>query len=474
MTSPAPRAPWSAHLAERTLRRNLTAGILGVAARASQLLVLLVMNRLFGAATAGLFLVGFGLFEIASSVVATGFTDGAMLLVSRGSGAADGAPSDTRPLARVIATGVWLGGAAAVLLAAAITGLGAALAPHLPGSYQAVMPAIAWLAWALPPLVVARVCFAATTGFLRPEWEALAGGAAPAVVILTGLPIAHALGAGVRGLFATVLVAQLINAGIAVVAVSGWLGARPLWQALCRPWREGFASLDRALVRFAVPQSLNMAANTYLARVDVLLLAAAGMPAAAIGVYGSAAAIVLELRQIRTLVSGALAPIVARHHAAGDRPAIAHALSRSAGWVARLAVPAALLFLIFRGNILRAIAPGYTGSAAFLPVLVLGPVVNCLGGLSGNFLIYLLRNRWNLANALAVAVLATVLGGPAVRAFGLTGAALISAGAMASVTLLENVELALLERVRIAGRALFPALATFAAGAAAILALGGR
>ncbi len=75
-----------------------------------------------------------------------------------------------------------------------------------------------------------------------------------------------------------------------------------------------------------------MAANTYLTRLDLLVLAACGLPAATVGSYGAVAATIVELRQVRGVVSGAMAPLIARYHHAGDQAAIGRALSRGARW----------------------------------------------------------------------------------------------------------------------------------------------
>jgi O-antigen/teichoic acid export membrane protein len=447
--------------AERSLGRNVFISALGLGTRGAHLLLLFALGRLFGPAVVGRFLVGLGLFEIAGGVVTSGFVDGTVMFVSRGA-----VGRSERELADAVATALLVGGALAALVGLGGAALAAALGTRAAGEYAAVLPSVPWLAAALLPALVSRVAFAASTAFLRMEWEALVGAAGPPLGVLAALPAVRALGGDVRGLFVAFFVAQTAVAILAVAVLAHRLGGRALARALVRP------RLDGRLVRFALPQGLNMAASAYVGRLDVLTLAASGLSAAAVGVYGAVAAVVVELRQVRMVVSGALAPVVARHHEAGDKAAIGRLLSRSAAGVAAVAVPVALAFVVLRRDVVALVAPSYAGDAAFALVLVVGPLVNCLGGLAGNFLVYLLRNRWNLANALVVAGLGTLVFPAAVARWGLVGAALAAAAATSTITLLENVELAVLEGVRIRSAAVRRAAVTAALAAFALAALG--
>jgi len=436
---------------DRILRRNVLVGTLGLVARGAHVILLLVVGRALGAATLGQLLVGLALFEVAAAVAATGFTDGTLVLVSRRAG--------TAGVARVVATGLLLGVAVALTLALAAT-LGGPVLGRLGPSVAGVtaLPAFSWLAWSLVPAVIARVTFAAITAHLRPEWEAVGGGAGPALGLSLALPIVVACGAGVGGMFVAWFVVQAVLAVVGLMGLLRHTSGRALLGALLRP------RIDRELLAFAVPQALNMAANTYLGRLDLLVLAACGLPAATVGSYGAVAATIVELRQVRGVVSGAMAPLIARHHHAGDQAAIGRALSRGARWVAGLIVPLALAFFVVHADVLHLLTPSYHGATAFPVILLVGPLVNGLGGLAGNFLIFLQRNRYNLGNALFVAVGNTALALVLVPRFGLVGAALAGSLGIAAVTVLENVELALLEGLRIDRDALAPALVTLAAG----------
>lgn len=519
-----PAAPW--------LRRNLVVSALGVPARGLHLVALLAISHRLGAATLGHFLVGVGLFEIAVAVVATGFTDGTLLFVSRASAgttpawpgsAGSRATGHTREVrgartpsvaeaARsaaltsvvdVLASALGAGGLAAALLAGVVTAVvavagtvaplaltalpgGAPVAQHLRGAPHAeALSGALFLAWAVLPALVSRVAFAGTSAFLRLEWEALLGTAGPPLGLLLALPLIHLHGGAgpaeaARALFAAMWVVQLGMAvlGLAVLhrhlprSVS--LGSAT-WAVLRHPRRR----LHRGLARFAVPQALNMAATTYIGRLGLLVLSASGAPAAAVGAYGAVAALVLELRQLRAVVSTAVGGLVSRQHALGARAAIARTLSRSSAWIAALAVPVALGFVVVRRDVValvlapdQALAGEVSDPRRLVPlILLIGPLVNCVGGLAGNFLVYLLHNRWNLLNATAVAILDTALAWLLVPRLGVTGAAIAGTLGIALLTVLENLELALLEGIAIEPRVLAAVATTLAAGALAVSAI---
>ena len=62
------------------------------------------------------------------------------------------------------------------------------------------------------------------------------------------------------------------------------------------------------LVRFAVPQNLNMTFNSFINNLDVMMLSYFGVSPELIGFYGMGAQIAINLRQVRLVFSGAYAP----------------------------------------------------------------------------------------------------------------------------------------------------------------------
>jgi len=440
---------------EGALRRNVAINALGLVAKGAQILPLLVMTRVFGAETAGRLLLGIGLFEIASTLATTGFVDATTVIASRH---ADRVTSGA--LHRVLATAMWFAVGLALLIALA-TAFGlrhvvAALGPE----YQTIETGVALLAWALVPTAVARICLSAATACLRAEWEVFLGTAGLPVGLVIGIAVVAFTGGGITEVFAAVLVTQCVLAVVGLAVLHRYVGLGPVLRQMAR-----FA-FDRRLLSFAVPQGLHSAALTYIVRLDVLMLAAAGAPAHILGWYGTAAMLVTELRQVRMVFSGALGPIVPRHSANGDRASIQRALTDATRWIALVGIPIAIAFVVVRDDVLALFSPSYRGDSLWVVVLLLGPLVNCVGGLGSNFLVFLIHNRWNLANAVIIGVVKTGLNLMLVPRLGLMGAALASTLAIVAITVLEVVELQLLEKVHLTWASL--RAATLALGVAAV------
>jgi O-antigen/teichoic acid export membrane protein/glycosyltransferase involved in cell wall biosynthesis len=445
----------------RTLRRNVLVGAFGLAARGAQVLLLFAVSRLFGGETLGQLLLALGLFELVGAISTTGFVDATALFVGRH--AAGAATDGGSGLRRTLSTALLAGGGLAVALAASAQAASGLLSDRIGPAYSALLPALPWLIWALVPTAVARIAFSASSGLLRIEWEALLGAAGAPLLLLLASPLIAAAGGGLRALFAALFFSQLALAGIALAVLRGQLRRCGLSAT-----GSGAGKLDQELLAFALPQGLNVAANHSIARIDVVLLALFGTPAALVGVYGTLTALVLELRQTRMVVSAALGPLVARRHAQGDRAALASLLSRSAAWVSSLAVPVALAALFLRDDLIRLLAPSAAEGSGIFALLLLGPLVNCLGGLAGNFLVFLLHNRWNLLNSLCVAGLHVALACWLIPHHGLLGAAAATTAGIAAVTLLESWELRHLEGLAIGARSLLPAIAALLAIGAAL------
>src|SRR5690606_34910605 len=122
------------------------------------------------------------------------------------------------------------------------------------------------------------------------------------------------------------LVSHALLALLAVWAFTRHFSLVELGRALIRP------KIDRALLSFALPQSLNLTLNNFIVNVDKLMLAYFGVAPALIGFYGNAAAVIRNVRQARLAFSGAFSPIIARLHAEGRITAIEENFGVVARW----------------------------------------------------------------------------------------------------------------------------------------------
>jgi O-antigen/teichoic acid export membrane protein len=209
------------------------------------------------------------------------------------------------------------------------------------------------------------------------------------------------------------------------------------------------------MLEFAIPQSLNMTLNKYVTRLDVVLLAKFGQPAPMLAYYSTAALITANLREVKLIFSGALAPVAARYHGAGDRALLEETLGRVCRWTTTLIVPLLIVVVVLRDDLLKVVSKTYTHGAEFMVLLLVPPFMSCAFGLAGNMVTYAGRSGWTLTNSALIAVLNTGLCTLLIPRYGLLGAALATALAMFLISVLQMIELRWLEGVAIRARAVY-------------------
>jgi O-antigen/teichoic acid export membrane protein len=229
---------------------------------------------------------------------------------------------------------------------------------------------------------------------------------------------------------------------------------------------------DAEILRFALPQSLNMTFAKYLTRLDVMMLGALGHSDFELGLFGAAAMITTNIREVKLIFSGALGPVVARHHALGDTAAFEDVLGRVTRWSTSIAVPIVLLVAVLRTDLLRVVDASYAAADnAFMLLLLIPPLLSCAFGLAGNCIVYTGHSTYNLLNSVGVAVFNTGFNYLLIPRFGLLGAALATAVASALITVLQLIELRALEGVSLRLAAIYkPLLGLLAATSALVFA----
>lgn len=429
------------HRYHRELVRGAVINTLGLVAKLVHPLLFLVLTWLFGPTLmAGYFLAVF-IGEIVSGLIASGFVDATTIYASHHADAEEGDEEAARSLYQVLGNGfaATLGVSLLVVLAALLgsEALVRALYPDTPE----LGPALVLLGLSMPLLSFSQVAIAATKARMRMEYDAaILGFALPLLLLATSL-VAWWLDAGLVGLMAAHLVSQAL-----VAAASGWALARHfdlgrLLRSTARPVPH------RPTLVFAIPQSLNMTFNRYITRLDVIMLAAFGVGAVQVAFYATAALLVSNLRQIKIVFSTSLAPVAARHHGAGERRDFEAVLGRVSRWTTTLIVPALILTVVLRDDIMRFVDEAYVGDTTFMLLLMIPPFLSCSFGLAGNCITYCGHSRWTLFNSVVVAVLNTGFNLLLIPRWGLLGAAVATAVAASLISALQLVELRMLERV---------------------------
>jgi O-antigen/teichoic acid export membrane protein len=436
-------------LYDGALKRGALFNLLGGLARLIQPAYVLMISWLWGPAFAGLYLLAHALTEIVSGLIVTGYADATLIFASRHADATSEDRQRTRALYQVLAN-TFVFSIVLALIVAVLAQFGArTLVEHIFPNYRALLPGLYWLSWSLVPRSAAQIAIAATRATLRMQYDALLNGLVTPLCMAIGCVATHALGGQLAELLAVQLCVETFVALLALRAFAIHFAMQELISAL-RAFR-----FDRQLLAFALPQSLNLTFNRYIARLDGIMLAAFGLGQMELGYFSTAALLTSNIAQIRVVFSGALAPVVARYHMRGERLAFRDALSRVTRWTTSLVVPVILVSLVLRADVLRFVSHAYGEPSLFVAVLLIPPFTNCAYGMAGACLMFTGHSRVILANSFAVAILNTAFTFLLIPRYGMMGAAVATALATTLTTGLQVVELDRLEGVLVPWRAVW-------------------
>ncbi len=432
--------------------------------------LIFVLTKLFGAETMGYTFIALTLMELGGSIAASGFMDAGTLFASPhveeieddAVGAEQTAAARVM-MNRVVGNALFWSLGISIAVAVLVTFFARPVIARFLPSYEALLPGLTFVAWSLPFLAFAQVVTSATKAHLRMEWDALLSGARPALLLAAGC-LAWAISPDLTTLLASFLGAQIALALLALIPLSRHFDPRAVLRETLAP------TFVPGLLRFALPQGLNHTFSIYNTRLDVLMLAALSTSPTQVAWYSTAAYLTSNLQQVRIVFSTALAPVVAREKKRGAVDALNRELSRAARWTAQIAVPIAIAFVVLRDDVLVLVDQAYAGAqSGFVVVLLIAPLASCLFGLAGNFVAYTGHAAVNLMNGVAIAGINTALNFFLIPRLGLIGAALATAISLVIVITAQNIELYVLERVRITLRALAWPLAGLLIATAALI-----
>ncbi len=422
----------------------------------------ILITRVFGPEAMGLFLLAFTSLEVVNHVTVAGFNDGVLMFASR----AHHGAGDDEAFYRVVANGLLLTVGLCLLIVLAGQLVGPDLASRLfPG--KDVWPALQVLLWTLPITGLTTIVIAATKSLLLMHWEALlVNTLRPLLLILTMLAWYLAGDRSTVGLAWSYLLAVGMIGVAALAAFRHHFSLRALWRHVASFMLHG------DLIRFSIPQNINMTFNNFITQIDVLMLGAFKFKSALIGYYGIGAQIIANLTQIQGSIGGAYAPAIARQHVAGDRRGLNESFTRVSRWAATALWPVVFLVLFFRAELLQIWHPTFVGASLFMVVLAARPVINAGFGISGNIIVMTGHSLWNLFNSVTVGLLNVGLNALLIPRLGLEGAALATVVSSSLITGLQLIELSMLLRVRtLPGRLYKPYLAA-APGICALVSYG--
>ena len=413
------------------LARGAYTNLLGMMGKLLLPVTFVVITRLFGPDTMGMFLLASMLLDMVANLTVSGINDGVLMLATR-SDEDETAPG--RDLYQILANGF----AISLAIAVALVVFSRVGAPDLLAQYYRsefdLAALVQVMALALPFRVISVVVIASTKVQMTMKWDALLNGFARSGFLLVACVVAYFVEPSLIGL-AWAYVATWAAIGVIALFVF------PVYYRYAALLRElGRLRLSGPLIRFAVPQNLNMAFSTFATNLDIVMLAYFQVAPALLGFYGIAAQIVRNVRQVKLIFSGAYAPMIVRLHMKGDTEGMNRTFSMVSRWAITIALPISLIIVFFRSELMQIFDSSFTGDTTFMLLLLVGPLLGCGVGLASNIVVMTGHSKWNLFNSLTAAAINTALNFLFIPRYGLTGAALATAISSIIVTSIRAIE----------------------------------
>lgn len=406
------------------------------------------LRGVFGLEAFGLYTVAAALVEVCGYLILAGFLDSVTYFAANRLYGGEGERAREEELYRALATAI----VAPLLLALAAAGALSVAAPWIHRTFwsahdPAIVPIVTTAGWSLPLLVLVYLPAEALKSRLEVHWSVgitqvllpyLTGACAVALHLATGV--------GILAMSQGFLLAAALCAPVSLYAFSRRF-------SLGRTLRAAATlRFDGALLAFALPQSLNMALNLAMTRIDTMVLSAI-VSAEALGMYGLIVRSTQLVRLVKMAFSGLFGPLVAKYHAARNREGVREALHSFARLTGALGIPVLLVVMAIYPDIVLLRRGLPWGESRLFPwLLTAGPLMSCFFGFAGNLLLMTGHARLLLLNAAASATLNLGLSLWLAPRYGLLGAALATAVSNVAISSLQIAEAARVEGYRFTWR----------------------
>lgn len=425
-------------------RKGTVLSIVGGAILAGVRALGFFLRAIFGGEMWGLYAIAWALIELLAFLLVGGFADAVVIFSSRQK---HGLVSDERHY-RSLGTIIFAPFLIALLVASGIHLFAEPLYELLWSEHSSLLiPLVRTLAWALPLLVLVQIPVEATRATLHFGFAiGIVQIAFPILSLLCALGLYFSVTPSILAVAQGAILALFLCLPASLYAYGRHFDLRATLRAVI-----GFR-WDREALSFALPQSLNMMLNQGLVRVDSLMLSFFGVSANAIGIYSLVSDLTQLVRLAKMAFSGVFSPLVAKYRAQQNKLGVEEALddlvrkTSSLGIVLLLVVMAVWPVVIFK--------PGevWDDSSLFPWLLAAGPMMSCFFGLCGNALLMYGYSRLLLLNALGTGLLNIVLNALFIPLWGLFGAALATAIANVTISVLQILELKRFEDISVRAR----------------------
>ncbi len=213
-----------------------------------------------------------------------------------------------------------------------------------------------------------------------------------------------------------------------------------------------------AFYDYSAPLTLSKAASFLFKRVDVLMVGIF-LASASVGVYNVAVLLATVIAMPLGGINQLFPPVASRLHANGDRDELEGVYATVTRWSITASLILALPLFVYRAEVLSLFGPEFVVGTGVVALFVVGQLFNAAAGPANDLLTMTDHQYLVMANHFCFGVVNVVLNYLFILEFGLVGAALATAGVLASLNVVRVVEVWYLEGLFAYSRALWKPLA---------------
>lgn len=403
--------------------------ILGAAGKGLIPVYFIMITRMYGPETMGLFYMIYVMVDMAVSLTVSGLNDGVVMFTSR-----FGASGDKESnVYDIIANGFVISLAISVIIIVlAYFGGPELILMKYPD--KNVVNSVQSIVWSLPFVVIPVIVVSATKSHLTMKWDAILLGFLRSFALIIFSVLFYFTGTGLDGLIWAFNISAVVVTAVSLVVFGFYFDYGKLIRAVLS------FRISMPLVKFSIPQNLNMTFNTFITNVDVVMLGFFGVAPQIIAFYGMGSQIVRAIRQVKLAFSGSYSPVIARMYGQGDIEKMNFSFSMVSRWTTMISFPVSLIVIMFRNELLRLFHPSFTSDTTFMLLLLAPPLLSCMVGMAGNIIVMTGNSLWNLINSMTIAVVNAYLNWLFIPYWGIMGAATATLIASLLVSVMQLVE----------------------------------
>jgi O-antigen/teichoic acid export membrane protein len=351
-----------------------------------------LVARLLGPAVLGLFSVAWATTDIISKIGIFGLDNAITTFIARSEALGDHARSRTLfRLAVALAVAQSIVIALISIVATQLLGRRLNLQPEL-------ISALSVIFCALPGIALYRMCTSVSRGMKVMHHDIYSRGITEPIATTLAFLIAFFVGFKE---FGPELAAIIGTAASGIVALV--FAAKLFRNAPAGHGNMSIRSETWQLLGYAAPISAYQLLNTFISRLDVIMLGffigrAPGVTLAMVGVYGAVVDTANGLRKVNQAFNPIFAPVVAGMTATGDHERAEATYARLAEWMLWILLPLVAVMALAGSTILLIYGPAFRQGGELLGVVGVAAATNAFVSL-GETVIMVQRPRLNLLNS---------------------------------------------------------------------------